>query len=501
MQVTETLAEGLKRAYTVVIPGTEVESRRAARFADLGKTVRLPGFRPGKVPLPVLRQRYGSAVTAEVIEQTVSDSTRQVLSDRGLRPALQPKIDLIDAEAVQERAFPAHDLAFKVELEVLPEIALPDFAAVALTRLKAEVTDEAVAKALGNLADRNRTLVDLTPEELGERGAAKGEVLKLDYAGRVEGTAFPGGTASDADVEVGGSGFIEGFSEQLEGLRPGETRTITVRFPEPYGAADLAGKEAQFEITAKAIRRSDVPAIDDELAKRLSFDTLDELKDLIRTQLQREYDQLGRMRLKRELLDRLNELAVFPAPEGLVEAEFSQIWARLDADRQAGRLDAEDQTKDEATLRSEYRAIADRRVRLGLLLAETGRTHNIIVAPEEMTRAVRAEASRYPGQEAQVFEFFRKNPQAAETLRGPLFEDKVIDFVLELAQITDRPVAPEALAEDAEGAASDGGTSADAAAQAPTANAAPAADASAPAGPATEAPATEARATDTPPAG
>ncbi len=475
MQVTETLAEGLKRAYTVVVPGPEVESRRAARFADLGKTVRLAGFRPGKVPLPVLRQRFGSAVTAEVIEQTVSDTTRQVLSERGLRPALQPKIDLIDAAATQEPAFPAHDLAFTVALEVLPEIALPDFAAIALTRLKAEVTDAAVATALANLAERNRTLVDLTAEDLGGRGAAKGDVLRLDYVGRIDGTAFAGGSATDADVEVAGPGFIAGFSEQLEGMRPGETRTITARFPDPYGTPALAGKEAQFEVTAKAIRRSDVPAIDDELAKRLSFDTLDELKTLIRGQLQREYDQLARMRLKRELLDRLNELADFPAPEGLVEAEFGQIWARLDADRQAGKLDAEDQAKDEATLRREYRAIADRRVRLGLLLAEAGRTHNIAVAADEMTRAVRAEASRYPGQEAQVFEFFRKNPQAAETLRGPLFEDKVIDFVLELARITDRPVPAAALADDAaaDGAGSDGAGSAPASADAPPASVAP----------------------------
>ena len=443
MQVTETLAEGLKRAYTVVIPGTEVESRRAARFADLGKTVRLPGFRPGKVPLPVLRQRFGSAVTAEVIEQTVSETTRQVLTDRGLRPAQQPRIDLVSAE-------PAQDLEFKVELEVLPEIALPDFAAITLTRLKAEVSEEAVAKALDNLAGRNRTLVALTPEELGERGAAKGEVVKLDYLGRIDGTAFPGGTATDADIEVAGPGFIEGFSEQIEGIRPGETRTLTVRFPDPYGAPELAGKEAQFEVTAKAIQRSDVPAIDDAFAQKLSFETLDELKDLIRRQIQTEYDQLARQRLKRDLLDQLNELAAFPAPESLVEAEFAQIWARIDADRQAGRLDAEDSAKDEATLRAEYRAIAERRVRLGLLLAETGRTHNITVAPEEMTRAMRAEAGRYPGQEAQVFEFFRKNPQAAETLRGPLFEDKVIDFVLELARLTDRPVAPEALAEESE---------------------------------------------------
>ena len=446
MQVTETLAEGLKRAYTVVIPGTEVESRRAARFADLGKTVRLPGFRPGKVPLPVLRQRFGGAVTAEVIEQAVTETTRQVLADRGLRPAQQPRIDLVSAE-------PAQDIEFKVELELLPDIALPDFATVTLTRLKAEAADEAVAKALDTLTQRNRTLVDLTAEELGERGAAKGEVVKLDYLGTIDGVAFPGGTATDADVEVAGPGFIEGFSEQIEGIRPGETRTLTVRFPDPYGAPELAGKEAKFEIAAKAIRRAEIPAADDAFAQKLSFESLDELKDLIRRQIQTEYDQLTRQRLKRDLLDQLNELAVFPAPEVMVEAEFAQIWARLDTDRQAGRLDADDAAKEEAVLRTEYRAIAERRVRLGLLLAETGRTHAITVAPEEMTRAVRAEAGRYPGQEAQVFEFFRKNPQAAETLRGPLFEDKVIDFVLELAQLTDRSVTPEVLATEAETAA------------------------------------------------
>ena len=446
MQVTETLAEGLKRAYTVVVPGAEVETRRAARFAELGRTARLPGFRPGKVPLLVLRQRFGQAVSAEVIEQTVNESTRQVLSDRGLRPAMQPKVDLVATEA-------ASDMEFTVALEILPDIALPDFAAIELTRMKAEIGDEDLAKALANLAERNRTLVPLTEDDLAGRGAAKGEVVLLDYEGKVDGTAFPGGTATDAEVEVGGPGYIEGFSEGIEGIRPGETRVIAAQFPDPYGAAELAGKKAEFTVTAKEIRRPDVPALDDELAKKLSFDTLDEVKDLIRGQMQREYGELARARLKRELLDRLSGIADFPIPDSLAEAEFAQIWARVDADRQAGRLDADDAGKDEATLRTEYRGIAERRVRLGLLLAEVGRVHNITVGPEEMTRAMRAEAARYRGQEAKVMEFFRQNPQAAEHLRGPIFEEKTVDFVLELARVTETPVPLATLMEEAPAAA------------------------------------------------
>ena len=441
MQVTETLAEGLKRAYTVVVPGTEVESRRAARFADLGKTVRLAGFRPGKVPLPVLRQRFGPAVTAEVIEQTVSETTRQLLSDRNLRPAGQPRVDLTTVE-------PAPDLEFKLELEILPEIPLPDFATIALTRLKAEVTDEIMASALDDIARRNRTTTQLSEEELGGRGAAKGELVTLDYTGRIDGTPFEGGSATDTEVEVASPGFIAGFAEQLEGLRPNETRTIEAQFPEGYGVAALAGKTAAFEVTVKAIGRRETPAITDEFAQKLSFESLDELKDMLRRRFQTEHDQQSRQRLKRDLLDRLNALATFPAPEGLVEAEFGQIWSRLEEDRKAGRLDADDQAKDEATLRDEYRAIADRRVRLGLLLSEVGRTHSITVQPEEMRRAIRAEASRYPGQESKVLEFFTKNPNAAEALRGPLFEDKVIDFVLELAQVSEQVVTPAALAAD-----------------------------------------------------
>jgi trigger factor len=439
MQVTETLSDGLKRGYTVVVPQADIEGRRSKRLAELGKTVNLPGFRPGKVPMPVVKQRYGTAVTAEVLEESVNDATQRVLSDRGLRAATQPKVDVVSLDETK-------DLEFKVEVELMPEIAMPDFGAIEVTRLKAEPSAEAVDKALGEIATRNRDLVDV--EET--RPAAKGDVLTVDFLGKVEDIAFEGGTGTDMDVEVAGSGFIPGFTEQLEGATVGESRVINVTFPEEYGAKELAGKAATFDITVKKLKQPVVPAIDDELAKKLGFEAMDRVRDLITQQIQREYDQMARLRIKRELLDALAAVASFPVPQGMLEAEFAQIWQRVEADRKQGQGDEEDKGKDDETLKAEYRGIAERRVRLGLLLAEIGRVNGITVAAEEMTRAMRAEAGRYPGQEAQVMEFFRKNPQAAENLRGPIFEEKVIDFVLELAKVSDKPVTPEELVAEPE---------------------------------------------------
>jgi trigger factor len=321
---------------------------------------------------------------------------------------------------------------------------MPDFSTIELTRMKAEPSAEAVDKAMGEIATRNRDMVPVTEA----RPAVKGDVLTVDFTGKIDDVAFPGGTGNDMDVEVGGPGFIPGFTEQLDGMSAGESRTINVAFPEEYGAKELAGKAATFDITAKTLKQAVVPAVDDELAKKLGFEGIDRVRELITQQIQREYDQLSRLRIKRQLLDALAKQAAFPAPEGMVQAEFDQIWQRIEADKAQDRLDEEDKAKDEETLKGEYRAIAERRVRLGLLLSEIGRVNGITVAPDEMTRAMRAEAGRYPGQEAQVMEFFRKNPQAAETLRGPIFEEKVVDFVLELAKVTDATVTPEELAKE-----------------------------------------------------
>jgi trigger factor len=441
MQVTETLSEGLKRGFTVVVPGPDIEGKRTARLSEISRTLRLPGFRPGKVPLPIVRQRYGTAVMAEVLEESVNDATRQMLADRGLRSAVQPKVELVsgaDPAAGKEAA----DLEFKVEVELLPEITLPDLSDLALVRLKSEPTAEVIDAALAEVAKRQSVLTDVTDD----RGAEPGETLTVDYLGKIDGVAFPGGTGTDMSVEVGGTGFIPGFSEQMAGMKVGESRTIDVTFPEEYGAKELAGKAATFELTAKALRRSEVPAIDDAMATKMGFeDGLEKMREAIAATIQREYDQVSRLRLKRDLLDQLAGKADFAVPESLVEPEFKQIWDRIEADRAAGKTDEDDAGKDDDTLRADYRAIAERRVRLGLLLAEIGRANGIQVGQDELMRAMRAEASRYQGQERQVMEFFQKNPQAVESLRGPIFEEKVVDYIVELAKVEDKAVTVEEL--------------------------------------------------------
>jgi len=439
MQVTETLNQGLKRSFTVVVPASELDAKRNARLTELGRQMNLPGFRPGKVPLAIVKQRYGTAVTGEVLEQAVNDATRDLLAERGLRQATQPKVELKSGAEPDAKS----DLEFSLELELLPEIAQPDLSQLSLTRLKAVPDAETVDKALADIAKRQRSFE--TIEE--SRGVTSGEVIAVDFVGKIDGTPFEGGTANDVNVEIGGEGFIPGFAEQLEGLAPGESRTISVSFPADYQAAELAGKEATFDVTAKALKRPVDPAIDDDLAKKIGFEGLEQVREALSGQVQQEYDQLSRMRIKRELLDALAEKTEFEAPEGMVEAEFGSIWSRVEQDLKAGRLDEEDKGKDEDTLRSDYRKIAERRVKLGLLLAEIGRANGVTVSSEEMVRAMRTEASRYPGQEQQVLEFFRQNPQAAETLRGPIFENKVVDYVLELAKVEEKTVTPEELAD------------------------------------------------------
>ncbi|KXV16268.1 trigger factor [Acetobacter malorum] len=436
MQVTDTLNEGLKRGFTITIPAAELAEKRDARLKEVAANLTLPGFRPGKVPVSLARQRHGEAVRAEVLEQAVSESLRSALEERGLRPAGQPQVELVSGQEDDGK-----DLEFKVETEILPEITVPDLSDLSLTRLKAVASDEAVDKILADVAKRQRTFE--TIEEV--RPAVKGDVLSVDFVGKRDGVPFDGGTAQDVNVEIGGEGFIPGFAEQIEGMKPGEEKQITVTFPENYGAEELAGKEATFDITVKELKKSVDAPIDDELAKLLGFETLEQLRDLVRKQVEGEYDQLSRLRIKRDLLDALATKTDFQAPEGMVDAEFQQIWQRVEADRKAGQLDDED--KDEDTLRADYRKIAERRVKLGLLLAEIGRKNAITVTQDELGRAMRAEAMRYQGQEKEVFTFFQNNPQAIESLRGPIFENKVVDYLIELAKVEDKEVTPEELSD------------------------------------------------------
>lgn len=448
MHVTETLSDGLKRNYTVVLPVADLESRRVERLTSLGKTLRLPGFRPGKVPMPIVKQRYGTAVSAEVLEESVSEATQKVLSERGLRPAQQPKVDLVTDNPTALTS----DLEFTVALELLPDITLPDFSTIALTRIKAEVSPETIDKALEQIAKFNHTLDPVLAETVESRGhgAAAGEILTIDYEGKIDGVPFEGGTGTDTAVEIGGTGFIPGFAEQLEGARAGETRTINVTFPDNYAKDDLAGKAATFDITVKQLSTQVIPAIDDELAKKLGADDLTAIKEMVTSRQQQEYDGISRMRLKKLLLDALTKLADFPVPPSIADQEFEQIWQQFETARKAGTQDEEDKTKDDDTLKAEYRAIAERRVRLGLLLSEIGRVNNITVTEQELDRALFQQARQYQGQEMQMMELFRKYPQLTNSVRGPLLEDKVVDYVLELANVTDTVVTPEELAKEPE---------------------------------------------------
>ena len=439
MQVTETLSDGLRRAFSVVVPAAEIEDKVRSKLAEIGRTIKLPGFRPGKVPVNLVRQRYGASVMAEVMQDALTTATDQVVEERGLRPAGQPKVALAGEPKISGGS--ASDLAFNVELEILPEIATPDLSQLHLTRLRSEVAAGVVDKTLERLASNQR---EITPVE-GDRGAETGDVLTVDFVGTLDGVPFDGGTGQDAKVEIGGDGFIPGFSEGMAGMKPGDARSIDVTFPAEYHAEALAGKAVVFAVTAKSLGTPSEQKLDDTLAAKLGFESVDKLRETVTAQMQRELDQMSRLRIKRELLDVLAEKADFPAPQNLVDAEFGAIWQRVEQDTASGQVDEDDKGKDQDVLKAEYRAIADRRVRLGLLLSEVGRAAGIQVSQAELTQALRAEAARYPGQEMQVVEFFRKTPQAVEQLRGPIFEDKVVDYILEMAQVEDRLVSPEEL--------------------------------------------------------
>lgn len=436
MQVTETSAEGLKRQYRVVVPAQNCESQLALRLQELGRAVRVPGFRPGKVPMSLLKRRYGKAAMGEIVERVVSDSSSQVIAERGLRPAGQPKIEIV---SLPEGA----DLEFNVALELMPDITPMDFAELELERLAIEVPEAEVEEAVQRLAERQRKSEPIAAP----RPARKGDVLVIDFVGRIDGVEFPGGTASEQYLELGAGWMIPGFEDQLEGAGPGDHVTVKVTFPADYPKPELAGKAAEFAVDVRQIREPVAVPVDDELAKTHGLEDLAALRASVRDHMQGEYASVARGRLKRQLLDVLAARHDFELPVGLVEAEFGAIWERIERERAAGGLDPEDVGKSDDVLRAEYRDIARRRVKLGLLLSDVGRLNNIQVTAEEVNRALMAEAQRHPGRERQVVDFYRKTPAALGQLRAPVYEDKVIDFILELARVSERKVSPQELIE------------------------------------------------------
>lgn len=437
MQVTETNSDGLLREFKVVIPAKQFQDRIAARLADRQRDMRLPGFRPGKVPMALVEKHWRQALTGEELERTIGDSSAQIVSDRGLRPAGQPKIEITNFKD-------GSDLEYKMNLELIPEIEPTDFSKLELSRTVVEIPDAEVQQALERIAKEQAKTETLTEE----RPAANDDVLVIDFVGRVDGNEFPGGKAEGHHVRLGAGTLIPGFEEQLVGAKVGDKREVKVTFPSNYPRAELAGKPAVFDVEVKELKKLIPAAIDDEMAKGLGLDNLEALKGRVREQLQAEYNAACRTRLKRQLLDKLHETHNFTLPAGLVDAEFEQIWGSVEADRKAGNIDPEDKDKTEEQLREEYRAIASRRVKLGLLLSEIGRRANVDVKQDELGRAVMNEARRYPGQEQKVFEFYQNNPQAMAQLRAPLYEDKVVDYIVDAAKVTERKVSPEQFAEE-----------------------------------------------------
>jgi trigger factor len=438
MQVTETNTDGLKREFKVVVPASELDARLNDRLAQLKDRVQLRGFRPGKVPVTHLKKVYGRGVMAETIEEVVRETNAKIVTDRGFKLAMDPKITMPESQSEIEGIIAGKsDLAYTVALEVVPPIALADFKQIALDRLSAEVSDQEVDEAVGKIAEQNRPF---GPKAEGGKVEAGDRVL-VKFTGTMDGQPFEGGTGDDIPVNVGSNTFIPGFEDQLIGMAAGETRTVNVTFPKNYLAPNLAGKDAVFEVTAKSIETPGTIAINDDFAKSLGLESLDKLKGVIKERLAREHASASRQKLKRALLDQLDKLHQFAPPPTLVEEEFKNVWGTVMSDLQSQNRTFEDEGTTEEKAREEYRAIADRRVRLGLVLAEIGDKNNIKVTDDELTRAIVEQARQYPGREQEVWDHYRKNPNAVATLRAPIFEEKVVDFIVELAKVSDKPVS------------------------------------------------------------
>jgi trigger factor len=441
MQVTEIKSEGLRREFKIAVPATEIEEKINVRLASLARTAQLPGFRPGKVPVTLLRKKYGTAIMGEVLENAVNDTTRQTMSERGLRPAGQPKIEITAFED-------GGSLEYTLMVDLLPEIRPIDLKTLKLERMVVAADEARVEETLKRLAEGHKSSTS-APDGHASRS---GDVAVIDFVGMVDGKEFPGGKAEGYALELGSGSFIPGFEDQLIGVKAGAKVAVKVTFPETYGAADLAGKEAVFDVTVREVRTTAPAAIDDGLAAKVGLANLEVLKAKIREEQGREYKELARLRLKRSLFDSLYETHEFEVPQSLLDSEFETIWKQFEEQRAASKEAATDKTeaapqdeKSDEVHKAEFRQIAERRVRLGLLLAEIGRLNNIQVSQDDIHRAIMTEARRFPGQEQAVVEYYRKTPAAMQALVGPLYEDKVVDFILEMASIVDRSVSLEEL--------------------------------------------------------
>ena len=443
MQVTETLSEGLKREIKVVVPAKDMETRMNERLLDAKGKVRLNGFRPGKVPMNHMRRLYGKSVMAELVNEYINEKPTEILSERGEKSATRPQITMTEDESEANEILEAKkDFEFSMSYEVIPPIEVKDISGMKLTREVVDIDDAEVEEQVKRVAESAR------PYEDKDGPAADGDRLTMDYVGKIDGEPFENGADTDAKLVLGSGNFIPGFEEQLIGAKAGDEKTVTVTFPEDYPAAELAGKEAVFDVTVKEIAAPGALEIDDELAKSLGLESAERLRQVVREQIESQYGQFTRQKIKRQILDALDEDYKIDTPEGLLEVEFNNIWGQITTDlEQAGRtFEDEDTTEEKA--REDYRKLAERRVRLGLVLSEIGEKADVKVSEEEMQRAIYDQMRQHPGQEQQIMDYLRQTPDAVAQLRAPLFEDKVIDHIIEQAEVTDKTVSKEELMAD-----------------------------------------------------
>jgi len=448
MQVNNTLSEGLKREFTVFLAAQELEERLTAELATIKDRVRINGFRPGKVPVQHLRRVYGRSVMADVMQNLVNEANRKIVEDNGFRLAMEPKIDFPEDKAVVEAAMEARgNLEYKVHIEILPSITLHDFAGIELHKQVVEPTDAEINEMLTQLASQNKRF---SPKEGKTVKAASGDRLIIDFVGKIDDVAFDGGAGTDVPLELGSNSFIPGFEDQLVGTKVGQDKQVKVTFPAEYGASHLAGKDAVFDVTVKAIEAPSDVTIDDELAKAFGMESLDQLKERVKENIAGDYAVASHSKVKKQLLDALDSQYSFELPPTLLEQEFEGVWQQVMSEQQqSGKTFADEDTTEEAA-RAEYMKIAERRVRLGLVLAEIGEQAKVTITNEEVSQAVMARAQQFPGQERMVWEFYQKNPQALNEIRAPLFEEKVVNHIVSKAKVTETKVTKEELLADDE---------------------------------------------------
>jgi len=439
MQVTESKSEGLSRELKISLPAKDIEEKISFRLQELAKTVSLPGFRPGKVPVAVLRKKYGQSVMGEILEQAVNDSSKQALAEKNLRPSMQPEIEIISFED-------GKDLEYSVSLEILPEIIPSDFTKIKLERLVPITDSKEIDLALNKLAKSYGETITITDS----RKSKDGDVLLIDFLGKVDDVEFPGGKAENFELTLGSGTFIPGFEEQLVGVSAGDKVIVKVTFPENYGAVELSGKDVVFDVIVRELKETLLSSIDDELAKKLGMENLKALRTSIQEEQQREFNNMARLLLRRELLDKLNDQHDFELPGKLLERESNSIWNQFKEEQQKANKKSKQQVineteKSDDEQKQDFHQIAQRRVQLGLLMSEVGRINSIEVSQEDLNKKLMEEARRHPGHEQEVFESYKKNPQAMEQLTAPAYEEKVIDFILEQAKVTEKKASMEDL--------------------------------------------------------